>query len=134
MAIYKNREVTVVGPNPQANTPTSINIQYQDGSHENVGLSQVKFTEDEKKALIKNHPSKFDNVDTVKDEDLKAVRVGVAPTYDTSAKEAAETEAFRKKQLEVGKEQHEKLKADAEKNVDKKVNAPVAKPVLPVQK
>ena|SRR5882762_2066109 len=80
MALYKNREVTVIGPNPMANTPISINIRYVDGSHENVALSQVSFTEDEKKALVKAHPSQYDNIRIIKDEDLHAIRSGGAPT------------------------------------------------------
>src|SRR6267142_3834500 len=83
MALYKNREVTVIGPNPMANTPISINIRYVDGSHENVALSQVSFTEDEKKALVKAHPSQYDNVRIIKDADLHAIRSGGAPSEHT---------------------------------------------------
>ena len=124
MAIYKNREVSVIGPNSQINTPTSINIRYLDGSHENVSLSLVKFTEDEKKSLQKSYPSQFDDVDTVKDEDLKAVRIGVAPSFDTSAKEAAEVSVQHEAQLKAHKEQTDKLKVEAKKDFDTKVNSP----------
>lgn len=124
MAIYKNREVAVIGPNPQAATPETVNIRYMDGTHENVSKGQVKYTEDEKKALQKQHPSKFDNVETIKDEDLKAIRVGVAPTYDESAKQSAETQAQRERQIKLSQEQNEKLKAEANKKLDQRVNAP----------
>ncbi len=122
MAIYNNREVTVIGPNSMANTPETINVQHKDGTNENVSIGRVRFTEDEKKALLKAHPSKFDNVETVKDEDLKAVRLGVAPSYDPSIKEAAETEALRKKQVEEGEKQREALRKDAEAKVEKDLN------------
>lgn len=65
MAIYKNREVNILGPNNQANSPETINISYQDGSHENVKLSDIEFTSDEKNSLIKNYPSKYSNVNLV---------------------------------------------------------------------
>lgn len=134
MAIYKNREVTVIGPNPQASEPTSINIRYVDGTHENVSLGLVKFTEDEKKALLKRYPSRFDNIETIKDDDIKAVRIGVAPSFDQSAKQAAETEALRQKQLQAAAEQNKKLQDEAAKKVDQKVNAPVTQPQLPTQR
>src|SRR6266404_9487679 len=98
MAIYKNREVSVVGPNPQANSPESINVEYKDGTHENVALSGVKFTEDEKKSLQKSNPGKYDNVETISEDDLKAVRVGVAPTFDTTIREQARLLAQREEQ------------------------------------
>lgn len=131
MAIYKNREVSIIGPNVQASTPTTITIRYVDGTHENVSLGLVKFTEDEKKWLLKNYPSRYDDVPTIKDDDVKAVRIGVAPSFDQSAKDAAETEAQRQKQLQLAAEQNKKLQDEASKNVDKKVNAPVTAPTTP---
>lgn len=128
MAIYNNREVLVVGPNPQANSPESITVRYMDGNHENVRLANVKFTEDEKKALQKQYPSKYDNVETIKDEDVKAVRVGVAPTFDESAKRSAEVQAQHEKQQQLSKEQNEKLKAEANKKLDQRINAPASAP------
>lgn len=130
MAIYNNREVTIVGPNPQANSPESINIQYKDGTHENVKLSAVKFTEDEKKAFQKQYPSRYDNVETVKEEDLKAVRVGVAPTFDESAKRSAEIQAQRDQQLKLSNEQNERLKNEANKKLDQQINAPAPAPQI----
>lgn len=79
MAIYKNREVTIVGPNPMANSPDTINISYKDNTHENVATSMVSFTEDEKKDLVKKHPSKFNDVAVVSLEDVTSVRAGIAP-------------------------------------------------------
>lgn len=79
MAIYKNREVTIVSPTRRVNPPSTIQIQYADSTYETVTTSQVQFTEDEKKALLKNFPSEFENVTVVSSEDIKSVRSGIAP-------------------------------------------------------
>ncbi len=115
MAIYKNREVTVVGPNNMANSPETINVRYKDGTSENVSVADVKFTEDEKKQLIKQYPSKFDNVNTVSDGDLEAVRVGVTPPSDPSYKAMAEAQVQNQKQKELTDKNMEAAKAEAEK-------------------
>lgn len=83
MALYKNREVHVIGPNVQANSPETINIRYKDGSHENVKLSDVSFTVEEQKTLQKNHPSKYDTVKLLPKEDLKGVQTGTAIPSET---------------------------------------------------
>jgi len=105
MAIYKNREVSVMGPNPQANSPESINVEYKDGTHENVALSGVKFTEEEKKRLQKSNPGKYDNVETVSEDDLKAVRIGVAPPSDPTVREQAKLLAQRTEQEKLASQQ-----------------------------
>lgn len=119
MAIYKNREVQVVGPSPMANTPSTINISYRDGTHENVKLSDIRFTEGEKKSLIKNYPSKYDNVELITEEDLKAVRVGVAPTYDKTVIEQAKVQAQHEKQVELASKRAEEAKAQQKKELEK---------------
>lgn len=124
MAIYKNREVTVVAPSPTLTTPETISVRHTNGVHESVPFGQVRYTEAEKKDLIKQYPSKFDNVPTVTDEDVKNVRTGIAPTFDESAKEAAETQVKRERQQKAASEQNQKLKDQASKDLDKKVNAP----------
>lgn len=84
MAIYKNREVQVTGPAPVLTSPETVSVRYvATGTSETVPFGQVYFTEAEKKDLIKQYPSKFDNALTVTDEDVKNVRAGIAPTYDT---------------------------------------------------
>ncbi len=50
MAIYKNREVSVVGPNNMANSPETINIAYKNGSNENVAVKDVSFTDRRRQA------------------------------------------------------------------------------------
>jgi hypothetical protein len=115
MAIYKNREVYVVGPNTMANSPETINVKYKDGTAENVSVGHVRFTEEEKKQLIKQHPSKFDDVKTVDDKDLEAVRVGVTPPSDPSYKEMAERQVQNQKQKELSDKNMEAAKAEADK-------------------
>lgn len=124
MAIYKNREVTVVGPNPQLNNPDSITIEYKDGTHENVKLADVSFTKAEKDSLVKLYPSRYDNVNVITDEDVKAVRVGVAPPSDQAVAERAHFEALRKKQIEAGQKANDEAAKKAEADVNKDLNKP----------
>jgi hypothetical protein len=115
---------------PMASTVESITIQYKDGSYESVKLGAVKFTEDEKKALVKSYPSKYDGVTTITDEDVKAVRVGVAPSYDPSYKEQAELKAKSELQQQENQKRVDEAKKQADKVVSDKVNAPASKPVV----
>jgi len=117
MAIYKNREVSVIGPSPQANTPESITVEYKDGTHENVALSGVKFTEEEKKRLQKANPGKYDNVETVSEDDLKAVRLGVAPPSDPTVREQARLLAQREQQEKAASDQVNKLREEQAKKL-----------------
>lgn len=124
MAIYKNREVQVIGPNPQLTTPETVSIRYAvAGTTEIVPFGAVRYTEQEKKDLIKQYPARFNDVETITDEDIKAVRLGVAPSFDTSAKEAAESKVQHQKQNEYTQKQNEKLEEEAKKDLDKKLNA-----------
>lgn len=96
MAIYKNREVSVVAPTRPVVYPEQVTIRYPDGTHENVSLNQVSYTEDEKKTLMKNYPSVFDTVQIVGDKDLEAVRAGVDPN-DSKEPKVSEKSLFFKK-------------------------------------
>src|SRR6266566_1673459 len=128
MAIYKNREVSVIGPSPQANTPESINVEYKDGTHENVALSGVKFTEEEKKRLQKANPGKYDNVETVSENDLKAVRLGVAPPSDPTVREQARLLAQRQEQERVTREQTDRLREEQTKKLQAELSKPAVTP------
>lgn len=121
MAIYKNREVTFLAPVRLSHAVEQVTVIYKDQTHENVPLSQVKFTEDEKKSLQKSYPSVYDDVQTVSEDDLKAVRVGVAPSSDPSYKEAADAKVQHDAQVEANKKQVEAANAEAKKNLDKKI-------------
>ena len=84
MAIYKNREVQIIGPNIQANSPESINISYKDGTKENVLIDQVYFSTEEKTSLVKKYPSKYDNLNVASAKDIENVQHGSIPTFDPS--------------------------------------------------
>lgn len=127
MAIYNNREVSVIGPNNMANTPESINIQHLNGSTENVSVASVYFTKEEKDTLMKLHPGKFDSVKVVSPEDVEAVRAGVAPSYDPSYKAAAEAKLQADKQKELNQKNVDAAKAEAEKQL--KAQPKVDKPM-----
>jgi hypothetical protein len=124
MAIYNNREVYIVGPTVMSTTPERLTVRYIDGSQENVPTNDIKFTQDEKTNLIKVYPSKFDNVIIVTEDDVKSVRLGVAPSYDPDYKVAAETKARAKVQQEESKKITDKAEKDAEVKI-KELNAPV---------
>lgn len=121
MAIYNNREVAVLAPVRTTHQAESVTVVYTDGTHENVPVSRIRFTEDEKKKLIKDYPSKFDDVQTISDDDVKAVRIGVAPSYDPSYREQAERQVMAQKQTEENQKRLDAAKAQAKKDVDKKV-------------
>lgn len=124
MAIYKNREVSVVALNNASNTPDMmLTVAYKDGTNENVTLSQVRFTEDEKKSLQKRYPNRLDELETVDQKDLEAVRLGVTPPSDPSYKEAALVEVQSQKQQELLQKNKEEAKAEAEKQLDAEVKA-----------
>lgn len=127
MAIYRNREVTFLAPVRTSHQSQSVTVVYKDNSHENVPLSSVKFTEDEKKALIKSYPSQFDDVATVTEDDLKAVRLGVAPPSDPAYAEMADTQVRHQKQVEENQKQVEAAKSDAEKRLNAQLKGTSAK-------
>jgi len=120
MAIYKNREVSIVSPTRRLNPPSTIQIQYADGTYETVTTSQVRFTENEKKALIKSYPSEFDGVTTVSEDDVKAVRLGVAPASDPDRKAQAQAEVRTEEARKVDQDAQKKAK-DESKSTQKAV-------------
>ena len=120
MAIYNNREVVVQGPTHMQSLPETLRITHQDNTQENVAIASVKLTEDEKKNLVKKYPSRFENSATATDEDIKAVRLGLAPPSDPTVKEQARLKAHAKKRDEEYQKQFEAVRKEAESNVDKK--------------
>jgi len=128
MAIYKNREVSIVAPTRRINPPSTIQIQYQDGTYETVTTGQVKFTEDEKKALVKNFPSEFDGVDTVSEDDIKAVRVGVAPASDPDRRHQAEAKVQTDEARKIEEENRKQAEDQVKKDQSKSAKAPLTSP------
>lgn len=75
MAIYKGREVTIQNyVQPATTVPDTIQVIDKDGQSYSPKVSEVQFTEDEKKSLKNYHSEKFNNVNVIKDADLKKVR------------------------------------------------------------
>lgn len=116
MAIYHNREVSVIGPNNMANSPETINVKHINGSHENVPVSSVYFTKEEKDTLVKKHPSKYDDVKVASNDDIEAVRTGVAPSFDPSYIEAAKAKVHSDKQAELNRKNIESARKQAEES------------------
>lgn len=124
MAIYKNREVYINHVQHRVQTNDVINIRHPDGMTETVPVGQVQFTEAEKKQLVKDFPSAFDNVNVISDEDVKAVRTGVAPSTDPSLKEQARTQVMAQKQAEESAKIQDNMRKQQEAEVNKQLNAP----------
>lgn len=118
MAIYNNREVYIIGPTAMSTTPEQLTVRYRDGSQENVPTSGIRFTQDEKTNLIKIYPSKFDGVDTITEDDIKAVRIGVAPAYDPDYKVQAEAQARSQRQQEESTKRSDEARKEADKRLD----------------
>lgn len=72
MALYNNREVTVLGPTFMQSLPETMRITYPDGMSENVSVDLISFTPDEKKALVKSYPSRFEAVRIIEAKSDKA--------------------------------------------------------------
>lgn len=123
MAIYKNREVSVASLTPSTTTTKLVTISYPTGETENVALGTVRLTKDEKKNLQKQYPNDFDDVAEVSDEDLKSIRLGVAPSYDSDRKLQAEAKATK----DAAEEQDRKLTEAQDKEASKAVDAKVSK-------
>lgn len=128
MAIYNNREVFIIGPTAMSTTPEQLTVRYRDGSQENVPTSKIKFTQDEKTNLIKIYPSKFDGVDVINQDDITAVRVGVAPAYDSDYKVQAETQARSKRQSEESAKRAEQARKEADDRLNKELSSKTEAP------
>lgn len=126
MAIYKNREVYLVSTFVPSNTNVDlVAVSYTNGMRDNVPLNQVQFTDEEKKSLIKDNPSRFENVTVASKEDVEAVRIGVTPPSDPAYKEAAEARVQRDEQVKKQAELQKKAEDEARKNFDKKTSGQV---------
>lgn len=80
MAIYRGREVTIVNyVQPSVTVPDTIQVVDKDGQSYSPKVSEVQFTEDEKKSLKNYHTDKFNQVNVIKDEDLKKLRADSDP-------------------------------------------------------
>jgi len=75
MAIYKGREVTITNlVNPALTVYDTVQVTDHQGQSFSPKVSELQFTEAEKKELKKYHTERFDQVNVIKDEDLKKLR------------------------------------------------------------
>ena|SRR5258708_3807664 len=75
MAIYRGREVTIVNfVQPGLTVPDTIQVVDKDGQSYSPRISEVLFTEDERNKLKNYHTNRFNQVQIIKDEDLKKLR------------------------------------------------------------
>lgn len=73
MALLRNREVTVLGPNGTVTSPI-FTVLYPDGNREDTELRYIHMTEAEKTEFEKKNPSFVGQVRTVDDKRLQKVR------------------------------------------------------------
>ena len=93
MAVYRGREVQIVNfVQPGLTVPDTIQVVDKDGQSYSPNISEVQFTEDERNKLKNYHTNRFNQVQIIKDEDLKKLRDDSDPKViekkqaDTAAK------------------------------------------------
>ena len=75
MALLRNREVQILGKTDGEDFAPTYTVLYKDGERENVRLTELHITEDEKKELLKaNGENVLVNVKVVDDKKLQEVR------------------------------------------------------------
>jgi hypothetical protein len=72
MALLRNRQVTVLGPNGAEVSPV-YTVQYPDGTREDVPLKFIQMTEAEHKEFQKSSPLHADHVRVINDKDHQEV-------------------------------------------------------------
>lgn len=76
MALYKNREVTLLGRTDGADVSPTYTVMQKDGSRENVLLNQLELTDEEHNNLTKQHGAYMSNVKKVDRKNLQDLRDG----------------------------------------------------------
>lgn len=74
MAIYKGREVQIIGKVGGYDTSPLYTIQHRDGNREDVKLDHVQITEAEKKEAEKGAVWHLEGTPVIKDKDLQDLR------------------------------------------------------------
>lgn len=74
MAIYKGREVIILGTTGGEDVSPMYTIQHQDGQRESVKLNQLQFTEQEVKDAKDNSQMQLENVQVINNKDLQDLR------------------------------------------------------------
>lgn len=76
MAIYKGREVHLLGRLSGGEESPLYRVMDKDQNVEHVALDQMQFTADEKKQLERDHGSVASSLTVIEDKDLKELRDG----------------------------------------------------------
>lgn len=74
MAIYKGREVMVVGKTDGSDTAPLYTIQHKDGNRENVRMNQLQFTEEEVKNAKDSSVLHLEGANVIKNDELQKIR------------------------------------------------------------
>jgi hypothetical protein len=74
MAVYKGREVQLLGKTNGEDTAPLYTIQHRDGNREDVKLNQIQLTEDEVKVAEKSSTQHLMTAPRIKNEDLQKLR------------------------------------------------------------
>lgn len=133
MAIYKNREVQVLDYGNLRTLADKITVESSSAGQEQASIGEIHFTKDEIKKLNEHKDIPYDSLLEASDEDLKAVRLGVAPTYSPGRIEVAKAEVI----TDEAKKMDDKLKADAKAMAEKnaaKQGTPVVKSTAEVNR
>ncbi len=130
MAIYNNRLVTLTQPiKIRTSIPDMISVRYADGQTFTVSSSQVKFTKEEKKAMMIDDKDikdgvntktgePVDNIQVATDEELEAARTGVLPSTHPDIKAQADILVKQEKAKEENQKSMDKAKVEATKAYD----------------
>lgn len=74
MAVFKGREVAVIGKTNGEDTAPLYTIQERDGQRAHVPMNQIRFTKDEMKDLEKGAAWHLDGARVIEDKDLQDLR------------------------------------------------------------
>lgn len=74
MAVYKGREVIVIGKTDATDTSPLYTIQHPNGERESVRLNQIKMSEKEIKDAKDGAQWHVDGVQVIKDKELQDLR------------------------------------------------------------
>jgi hypothetical protein len=74
MAVYKGREVSLLGKVGGTDTSPLYTIQHKDGGREDIALNQIQITEDEKKEMEKDVAWHLGGAVVIPNKDLQELR------------------------------------------------------------
>lgn len=126
MAIYKNREVQILDYGHQRTLADRVTVQNAAGALEEVSIGSLRFTKDEVTKLNQHSDLVYKDLPIVSEDDIKAVRVGVAPSYSQDRIERARGEIVNDEAKKMEDKMNEKAKASMTK--DEAITAEKRKP------